>query len=154
MSRGQRFTFLGVAALIAIVAIFVLADSSEDPSDGEQSAATATATPEATAAPEEASPGTEETPTPTPTPEPTPEPPPLLTSAGVTELEFEQGETARFRVRSSTPEEIHVHGYDIYRDIPVGKTVNVAFEADITGIFEIEFHNSGKPIAELKIQPK
>jgi len=154
MSRGQRFTFLGVAALIAIVAIFVLADSSEDPSEGEQAAATATATPEATASPQEASPGAEETPTPTPTPEPTPEPPPLLTSGGVTELEFEQDETARFRVRSSVPEEIHVHGYDIYRDIPADKTVNVAFKADITGIFEIEFHNSGKPIAELKIQPK
>jgi hypothetical protein len=148
MSRGQRFTFLGVAALIAILAIFVLADSSEDASDGEQSAATATPTPEATASPQEASPQSEET------PEPTPEPPPLLTSAGVEQLEFEQGETARFRVRSSTPEEIHVHGYDLYREIPAGKTVTVAFEADITGIFEVEFHNSGKPIAELKIQPK
>jgi type IV secretory pathway VirB10-like protein len=152
MSRGQRITFLAIAALIAVVAVFVLADSSEDDdTTPEQSAATATPTP----TPEEtpADPDAEETPTPTPTPEPTPPPPPLLTSGGVTELEFDQGDTVRFRVRSSTPEEIHVHGYNITRDIPADKTVNVSFPAELTGIWEIEFHNSGKQIAELRVEP-
>jgi hypothetical protein len=151
MSRGQRFMFLGIAALIAVVAIFVLADSSEDDttSESEQSAATATPTPTATGTDGEATP----TPTETPTPRPTPPPPPLLTSGGVTELEVEEGETVRFRVRSSTAEEIHVHGYDITRDIPADKTVNVSFPADLTGIWEIEFHNSGKQIAELRVEP-
>jgi hypothetical protein len=151
MSRGQRFTFLAIAALIAVVAIFVLADSSEDDTtpEGQQSAATATPTPTGTPT------GTEETATPTatPTPEPTPPPPPLLTSGGVTELEVDQGDTLRFRVRSSTPEEIHVHGYEITREIPANKTVNVSFPAELTGIWEIEFHNSGKQIAELKVEP-
>jgi len=152
MSRGQRFTFLAIAALIAVVAIFVLADSSEDDTtpEGEQSAATAT--PTGTPTP----PGTdgeEETATPTPTPEPTPEPPPLLTSARVTELEVDKGDTVRFRVRSSTPEEIHVHGYEITRDIPPDKTVNVSFEAELDGIWEIEFHNSGTQIASLRVNP-
>lgn len=148
MSRGQRFTFLAIAAVIAVVAIFVLADSSEDDTtpEGEQSAATAT--PTGTPTP----PGTDgeaETPTATPTPEPTP----LLTSGGVTELEVDKGDTVRFRVRSSTPEEIHVHGYEITRAIPPNKTVNVSFEAELDGIWEIEFHNSGKQIASLKVQP-
>lgn len=148
MTRGQRLTFLGIAALIAVVAIFVLADSSEDASDGgEQAAATATATPAATAAPQEASPAE-------PTPEPTPEPPPLLTAGKVTELEYTEGERARFRVRSPQAEEIHVHGYDVYRDIPAGETVTVSFPADITGIFEIELHGSGEPIAELRVNPR
>jgi hypothetical protein len=151
MSRGQRFTFLGVAALIAVVAIFVLADSSEDDTtpEGEQSAATASPTPTPTHGRVDG----EETPTATPTPRPTPPPPPLLTSGGVTELEVDQGDTVRFRVRSSTPEEIHVHGYDITRDIPPNKTVNVSFEAELDGIWEIEFHNSGKQIAELRVEP-
>jgi hypothetical protein len=148
MSRGQRFTFLGVAALIAVVAIFVLADSSEDASDGERSAATATPTPEATASPQEASPQAEET------PEPTPEPPPLLTARKVTELEFKQGQTVRFRVRHPSVEHVHVHGYDIFKDLQPGKTATVSFKADITGIFEIELEDSATPIAELKIQPK
>jgi FtsP/CotA-like multicopper oxidase with cupredoxin domain len=154
MSRGQRITFLAIAALIAVVAIFVLADSSEDddtPPEGEQSAATATPTATPTATDGEATPTP--TPTETPTPEPTPPPPPLLTSGGVTELEVDEGDTVRFRVRSSTDEEIHVHGYDITREIPAGRTVNVSFPAELTGIWEIEFHNSGTQIAELRVEP-
>ena len=150
MSRGQRLIFLGIAAVIAVVAIFVLADSSEDSDDPETTAATATATP--TAQPE-ASPG-EETPTPTPTPEPTPEPPPLLTADKVTELEFTEGDTVRFRARSATADHIHVHGYDLMKDVPAGKTTTMSFKADITGIFEIEFEDSGTEIAELRIEPK
>jgi hypothetical protein len=152
MNRGQRFTFLAIAVVIAIVAIVVLADSSEDDSDPGQAAATAT--PTETAAPQEATPGEEETPTPTATPTPTPRPqPPLLTADKVTELKFDEGETVRFRVRSPVDEEIHVHCYDITRDVPAGRTINVSFEASITGICEIEFHNSGTPIAELRVEP-
>jgi len=151
MSRGQRFIFLGIAAVIAVVAIFVLADSSEDSDDPDQTAATATATP--TAEPE-ASPGEEETPTPTRTPEPTPEPPPLLTADKVTDLEFTEGETVRFRARSATDDHIHVHGYDLMKDVPAGETTSMSFKATITGIFEIEFEDSGTEIARLKVEPR
>jgi hypothetical protein len=148
MSKGQRFTFLAIAALIAIVAVVVLAGSGDESGDsGEQAAATAP--PSATQEPQEAAPQATET----PTPEPTPEPPPLLRAGRVAKLEATEGKTVRFRVRSDTDEEIHVHAYDIYRDIPAGKTVNVAFKADITGIIEIEFHGSGETIAELKVEP-
>jgi heme/copper-type cytochrome/quinol oxidase subunit 2 len=145
MSRRQRFTFLAIAVAIAVVAIVVLADSSED--DTEPNPSSATATPTATA---EESTG-EETPTPTPTP--TPKPPPLLTADKVTELEFTEGETVRFRVRSDEPEEVHVHGYDIAKDVEAGQTATMSFKATITGIFEIEFEHSGTQIAELKVEP-
>ena len=149
MSTGQRFTFLAIALAIAVVAIVVLADTSED--DAEPGETAATATPTATATPEEPA---SETATPTPTPTPTPRPqPPLLTAGKVAELEFTEGETIRFRVRSAEPEEIHVHCYDITRDVPAGRTINVSFKADITGICEVEFHNSGEPIAELRVEP-
>lgn len=150
MSRGSRITFLAIAVVIAIVAIVVLADSSEDDS-GTQTAATAT--PTETAAPTEASPAEEETPTPTPTPEPTPPPPPLLTANKVTELEATEGETVRFRARSATDDEVHVHGYDISKDVPAGQTITMSFKADITGIFEIEFEEAGKEIAKLTVEP-
>jgi hypothetical protein len=146
MSRRQRFMFLGIAVVIAIVAIVVLADTSED--DTEPNPAAATATPTATA--EESSP--EETPTATPTPTPKPQPP-LLTADKVTELEFTEGETVRFRVRSDGPEEVHVHGYDISKDVEAGQTATMSFKATITGIFEIEFEESGTQIAELKVEP-
>ena len=146
MSRRQRFTFLAIAVVIAVVAVVVLADTSED--DDQPSQTAATATPTATATATESG---EETATATPTP--TPKPPPLLTAGKVTELSFTEGETVRFRVRSAEPEEIHVHCYDITRDVPAGKTINVSFKASITGICEIEFHNSGEPIGELRVEP-
>jgi FtsP/CotA-like multicopper oxidase with cupredoxin domain len=143
MSPRQRITFLAIAVVIAVVAVVVLADSSEDDSEPDQAAATATATSTPT-------PG-EETGTPTPTP--TPRPPPPLTAGKVAELQFTEGETVRFRVRSETPEEIHVHGYDLTKDVRAGQTVTMSFKATITGIFEIEFEHSGEQIAELRVEP-
>jgi hypothetical protein len=148
MSRGQRFTFLAIAVVIAVVAFVVLADTSED-DGGSQTAATATPTATETAAPTEAEPAETATPTPTPTPKP----PPLLTAGNARELTFTEGERIRFRVRSDVPEEIHVHCYDITREVPAGRTITVSFEASITGICEVEFHNSGEQIASLKVEP-
>ena len=145
MSQRQRFTFLAIAIVIAVVAVVVLADSSEDDNEPAGTAATATATPTGTAE----SPGEESTPTPTPTPKP----PPLLTADKVTKLEATEGETVKFRVRSDEPEEVHVHGYDIKKDIEPGQTVTMSFKADINGIFEIEFEHSATQIAELKVEP-
>ncbi len=152
MSRGQRIAFLAVAVVIAVVAIIVLADSSEDPS-GTPSAATAT--PTATSPPEDGATATPDaTETPTPTPTPTPEPPPLLTGGKVTKLEAKEGDTVTFRVRSPVAEEVHVHTYDIMKDLEPNKTATVSFKATITGIFEIEFEHAGEQIAELRVDPK
>ena len=145
MSRAQRFAFLGIAVVIAIVAVVLLADSSEDDSSPP---VRTSETPTATADSSE-----EETPTPTPTATPTPEPPPLLTGGKVTRLEFKEGDTVRFRVRSDVPEEVHVHGYNIARDLEPGKTTTVSFKGTIPGIFEIEFEDSGEQIAELRVEP-
>jgi heme/copper-type cytochrome/quinol oxidase subunit 2 len=151
MNRGQRFAFLGIAVVIAVVAVIVLAGGGDDEPEGERSAATAT--PTATAAPASQEQVEEETPTPTATPEPTPEPPPLLTSAKVTKLEYDEGDTVRFRVRSSTPDHVHVHGYDLFADVAPGRTTRMSFDANITGIFEIEFEDSHTQIAELRVNP-
>jgi type V secretory pathway adhesin AidA len=154
MSRNQRLSFLGIAAVIAVVAIVVLTAGGSDDTSTDDSAntsarqtATATATPSADDG--------QEQPTPTPTPTPTPKPqPPLLVAGKVTKLRFDEGETVRFRARSAETEEIHVHGYDRYVDLPAGKTVTESFKAGITGIFEIELHGSGEVIAELRVDPK
>jgi FtsP/CotA-like multicopper oxidase with cupredoxin domain len=145
MSQRQRFTFLAIAIVIAVVAIVVLAGGSDDENEPGGTAATATATPTETAE----SPGEESTPTPTPTPKP----PPLLTADRVTKLEATEGETVKFRVRSDEPEEVHVHGYNIAKDIEPGQTVTMSFKADINGSFEIEFEHSHTQIAELKVEP-
>ena len=72
---------------------------------------------------------------------------------GVEELEFDSGETVRLTVRSDTPDELHVHGYDVEMELPAGRTVSVQFPATIEGIFEAELHESGEQIAELRVNP-
>jgi hypothetical protein len=151
MSSRQRIVYLAIAAVIAIVAVIVLGFGGDD-SDSDQAAETAT--PTATATTEPSDPDAEDTPTPTATPRPTATPTPLLTSGRVQELEYTEGETVRFRVRSSKPEHVHVHGYDILADVAPGKTTTVTFKATITGIFEIEFEESAEQIGELKVEPK
>ena len=59
----------------------------------------------------------------------------------------------RFRVRHGGAEEVHVHGYDIKKDLAANETANVSFEASIPGIFEIELERSGTPLGRLKVEP-
>jgi hypothetical protein len=149
MSRNQRLSFLGIAAVIAVVAIIVLTAGGGSDDGGEDAANTsAQQTPTATATADE---GGEATATPTPTPKPQP---PLLQAGKVTKLRFDEGETVRFRVRNDGPEHVHIHGYDIMKDLVPGKTATVSFKATITGIFEIELEDSAEPIGELRVDPK
>jgi FtsP/CotA-like multicopper oxidase with cupredoxin domain len=151
MSRSQRLTFLGIAAAIAVVAVVViLAASGGDDDPGTQASATQTATPTPTQDQPEASPEETETPTPTPTPKPKP---PLLKGGKVTRLEYKEGDTVRFRVVSDEPEEVHIHGYDIAKDLEPGKEITVTFKATIEGIFEIEYEHAGEQIGELRVEP-
>jgi heme/copper-type cytochrome/quinol oxidase subunit 2 len=150
VSRTQRLTFLAIAVVIAIVAVVVLTTAGGISSDEEEAntGAQATATPTDTAAPDA-------TPTETPEPTPTPKPqPPLVTRGEVTKLRFEQGEQVRFRVRSDVADHVHVHGYDLMKDVEPGKTITFSFPAEITGIFEIELEDRGEEIAQLRVDPR
>jgi hypothetical protein len=149
MSRAQRLTFLAIAAVIAVLAVVLIDGSEKDADTGDTTSQT---TP--TSTPDEPDPDATGTPEATPTPTPTPEPPPLLQGGEVTKLRYTEGETVRFRVTSEEAEEVHVHGYDIAKDIPAGETVTVSFKADITGIFEIEYEHAGEQIGQLRVDPK
>ena len=149
MSRTQRLTFLAIAAVIAIVAVVVLTTAGGGGDDEREAttAATPTATPTQTAEPGE-------TPTETPEPTPTPKPqPPLVTRGKVTKLRFEKGDTVKFRVRSDVADHVHVHGYDLMKDVTPGRTITFSFPAEITGIFEIELEDRGEEIAQLRVDP-
>jgi hypothetical protein len=144
MSRSQRLAFLGIAAAIAVVAIVVFAVSGGSDEKSTQSASP-TATPSATAAAGE---------TATPSATATAAPIPVLRSGQVKRLDFTEGDTVRFQVRSDKAEEVHVHGYDFKKDIEPGKPVTFSFTATITGIFVVEFEHAGEQIAELRVEPK
>jgi heme/copper-type cytochrome/quinol oxidase subunit 2 len=149
--RSQRLAFLGIAAVIAVVAVILLASSGGDDDDSSSDRTSATATPTETQAADTDSTATAE-PTATPTPKPKPKPP-LVTSDKVTELRFKEGETVRFRVRSDVADEVHVHGYDLMKDVEPGETITFSFPADMTGIYVVELENAGKQIASLRIDP-
>lgn len=72
---------------------------------------------------------------------------------GVQTLEFSAGEEVRFRVSSDAAEEIHIHGYDIAKDVPAGGTIEFDFPAELEGIYEAELEELGVQIAELRINP-
>jgi hypothetical protein len=144
MSRTQRLVFLSIAVVIAVVALIVLTTSGGNEQEAGP-AAQATTAPTATP-----STGAMETPEPTATPKPEP---PLLTQGEVTRLRFKQGDTVRFRVRVGVADEVHVHGYDLMKDVQPGQTATFSFPADITGIFEIELESRGEQIGQLRVDP-
>jgi hypothetical protein len=150
MSRTQRLTFLGIAAVIAVVAVVVIltAGGGDDEGSSTPASATQTVTPTPTQDQPEAQPQDAETPTPTPKPKP-----PLLNGGKVTRLEFKEGDTVKFRVVSPVAEEVHIHGYDIAKDLEPNKEITVSFPATIEGIFEIEYEHAGEQIGELRVEP-
>jgi len=152
MTRGTRIGLLAVAVVILVVAFLALRPSADDP---ETTADAPTATPTMTDTPTSEAELTEETPTPTatPTPKPTVDPGPLLTGRTVRKIRVDKGDTVRFRVRSPQDDEVHVHGYDIKKDVKADQTASMSFKATIDGIFEIEFEEQGKQIAELRVDP-
>jgi len=148
----MRLAFAGIAVAILILAVVLLSRGGDDSND-EKPAAQATATATATAT-DTAAPGATETPTPTLTPRPQARPAgPLLTGEKVVKIEVNKGDTVRFRARSPQDDEVHVHGYDLKKDLPANTTVSMSFKATIDGIFEIEFEEQGKQIASLRVNP-
>ena len=144
----MRLAFAGIAVAILILAVVLLSggDDSNDEKPAAQATATATAT--ATAGETTAPEATE-----TPTPKPTVDPGPLLTGDSVVKIEVNKGDTVRFRVRSPQDDEVHVHGYDLKKDLTANQTASMSFKATIDGIFVIEFEEQGKQIASLRVNP-
>ncbi len=72
---------------------------------------------------------------------------------GVAELTYDAGDRIRFKVDSDISEEIHVHGYDLSKEVEAGGSVSFDFPADIEGVFEAELEGRGEQIAELTVNP-
>ena len=72
---------------------------------------------------------------------------------GVKELEYSAGDQIRFEVESDVADEVHVHGYDLMKDVPAGGTVSFDFPAELEGIFEAELEGRKEQILELRVNP-
>jgi len=71
----------------------------------------------------------------------------------VERLEYDRGERVRLTVRSDVADEVHVHGYDISKEVAAGGSVRFRFPADIEGVFEVELEQRHVQIAELRVTP-
>ena len=72
---------------------------------------------------------------------------------GVQKLEYKKGDRIQFTVTSDVADEIHVHGYDLKKDVPAGGTVRFSFPASIEGVFEVELEGRKEQIAQLTVNP-
>lgn len=148
MERGQRIGLMVAALVVAVVAFLVLSGGDDD--EDSTSTTTQTQTQTDTQAGE---------PTATvPAPKPQPEFERIRVeggapAGGVKEITVEKGDTVRIEVRSDTAAEVHVHGYDVFKDVEAGGSVRFNFPATIEGVFEIELEGTHTQIGQLRVEP-
>jgi hypothetical protein len=74
-------------------------------------------------------------------------------AGGIQHLSVRQGDRVQVRVASDVRDHVHVHGYDLMRDVAPGSPATIQFRATLTGRFEVELEDRGIPIAELEVRP-
>ena len=156
----MRNTRLGLVAAIVATLALLAAACGGDSDDATSAAPTTDATTTATATPP---------PPPPPPPPATPPPPPPAPKpevetirivvrggkpvGGIVRPSVKKGEKVRIVVRSDVADEVHLHGYDIARDVTPGSPATIAFTASIPGRFEVELEDRGLPLAEIEVTP-
>ena len=134
------------AVIAVLVGGFALASCGGD-DNGDASATTATET------------TTTEPPT-TTTTEPEVEKPTVVSivvvngapEGGIVRESVDKGDRVVLAVTSDVADEVHLHGYDISRDVQAGGTVRIAFRATLPGRFEVELEGRGIQIGDLTVQ--
>jgi hypothetical protein len=145
----NRTIAAGAAVIIAVVAFFVARSLGNDDNAPKRSS---TSTPATTTS--GASTG------PTATTENRPEPGVRTVLrirggqpvGGVRRIVAKSGDPVRIVVRSDGTGQVHLHGYDIEKEVTPGKPVVFAFTAKLEGVFDIELHPSTK-LASLAVEP-
>jgi hypothetical protein len=72
---------------------------------------------------------------------------------GIRDLTYNKGEQIHFIVDSDVSDEVHMHGYDIMKDVKAGGSVSFDFPASIEGVFEAELEGRKEQIIELTVNP-
>ena len=72
---------------------------------------------------------------------------------GIVRETVDQGGRVAVIVTSDVADHVHVHGYDLFRDLVPGKRARIAFRARLPGRFVIELEDRHAQIAELTVNP-
>lgn len=146
MTTPQRLGIVAATVVVLIVGFVLLRPSSDGGSTASSTSSSTTASGAASAPSTSAS---------------TAAPPAVKTvrvvngqpQGGIQTLSFAKGDRIRLRVVSDVADEIHIHGYDLHKDVAKGGSVQFSFPATIEGRFEIELENAGTQIANLEVRP-
>jgi len=152
LSNLQRVGIVVGAMVVLVVAYLVFSGGGDDNKTASQPAATSTQSTATTGGADTSSTATSTEPAPPPAP-PTVRVVDAKPQGGIKKLNFNKGDQIRFRVVSDTADEIHVHGYDLMKDVAKGGSVTFSFKGSIDGRFVVELEGHGEQIAELDVQP-
>ena len=71
---------------------------------------------------------------------------------GIQRATVKKGQKVAVVVHSDVADEVHVHGYDLHKDVDAGGTVRIVFPATITGVFEAELEDRKLQIIEFTVE--
>ncbi len=71
---------------------------------------------------------------------------------GIQRATVKKGQEVAIVVHSDVADEVHVHGYDLHKDVEAGGTVRIVFPATITGVFEAELESRKLQIIEFRVE--
>jgi hypothetical protein len=139
-----------VAGAVVVAAGLFLVLRPDDDGGSAGGATTATTTTERT------------TPTATVPPPPPAPPPPARVRivvregqpvGGVRNVTVSKGRRVVLIVTSDVSDHVHLHGYDVMRDVAPGRPARIAFRATIVGTVDVELEDRRVPLARIVTQP-
>jgi hypothetical protein len=71
---------------------------------------------------------------------------------GIQRATVKKGQKVAIVVHSDVADEVHVHGYDLKKDVAAGGTVRIVFPATIVGEFEAELESRGLQIVDFTVK--
>ena len=151
MRRLPSILLVAGAVVAAVVLFLVLRP---DDNDGSSAGTTTTAAPQTTST-------TATTTAPTTTAEP---PQPQTTRVGIAirngrvlggirHITMERNALVELVVIADVSDHVHLHGYDIMRDVAPGAPARLPFRASTPGRFEVELEDRKLQIAEVTVEP-
>jgi hypothetical protein len=147
-----RILIAAAAVVVAVVGLFLVFRPDDDSGSASSGTTTTTATQNTT-------PTTSVPPPPPPPPQP---PPPAQVRivvrggqpvGGVRSVTVAKDRRVVLTVTSDVTDHVHLHGYNIMRDVGPGQPARIAFRATIVGTVEAELEDRGVPLARIVTQP-
>jgi hypothetical protein len=74
-------------------------------------------------------------------------------TGGIQRVTLPRGALVELLVTADVADEVHLHGYDISRDVAPGAPARLRFKATTSGRFEVELEQRQLQIAEITVRP-